>query len=202
MNSKNLYIVFFSSFDFVSTSIRKVEKVFFPNRKVFSHVGLLFHESILNKNVSSKICSKLKNEFLVIESTLSGSLNDGVKNTCGKTFFGVQVRSFNELVKHYKDDRGKIAICKITNFDLFPNRDLFNNLVLKVLYTKYENIIVNLLCIHLPFPVLKSKRMFCSELVYFILNNLNIIEKQLNPKKVSPNMFFKLVHLDKLQYIV
>ena len=202
LDKESIYVVFFSSKDFVSRSIRNLEKIWFRKRKnIFSHVGLLFHESILDKQSKMKICKPPKESFLVLESTLSGPLNDNVKNTCNRVKFGVQVRRFSDLIKSYRESKGKIAVCKIKN--LHSKGDIFNQTLKEYLDKRYEMILTNLLTVHFPIhsPVYKGS-VFCSELVCLILQRLGLISKELIPKKISPNGVFNIALLSEPIYFV
>lgn len=183
LKKTKIYLILFSSADYVSKTIKCYETLCLHKRCLFSHVGLLFSVDLLDFDFYETIC-KPKDEFLVIESTLSGVLNDNVYNTCGKTVFGVQIRSFYELLQNYQNNDSMIAVSEvITN-----NLQNFSNILRKYLNKPYEMFLANLITVHLPIiPAIKSSTFFCSELVYRILNELEVIVNKKSPKKVSPN---------------
>jgi hypothetical protein len=113
LDKTKIYIVLFSSQDPISKSIVCCESLFLFQKCKFSHAGLLFYSDILTTDFKSLICH-LNDSFLVIESTLSGLFNDNVYDTCGKSSFGVQVRSLDQLINSYNDmDECYIAVAEI-----------------------------------------------------------------------------------------
>lgn len=181
LNKNSIYLVFFSSKHLVSKCINCYERIFLRN-VYFSHVGLLFHSSLLKSNLK-KICYPI-NEYLVLESTLGGPLNDNIYNTCDKIEFGVQLRYFRNLLERYKEIKGKIAISEIKNIDL----NIFCDIIFKYINKSYDFIPTNLLTIHLPFPTFNIGGVFCSELVFRILKDMKMdIQTYKKSKKVSPN---------------
>lgn len=192
LRKDRLYVIFFSSPTTVSRCIRWYERVFIKNA-IWSHVGILFHSSVIT-HVTPLICpGKMKSgKFLVLESTMGGPLNDNVYSTCGKMEFGVQVRDFDELLISYGKDGGNIAVSRVTtiNDDMWGME--FNKCLQRYLGARYELIIPNLLTIHLPFirPI-RSKGMFCSEVVACILNDILKLSS-IKTKKVSPNKLLEL----------
>jgi hypothetical protein len=196
MNPEKLYVIFFSSDHFVSKLIKTFEKIFKKNVKV-SHVGLLFHSKhIENKSL---FCS---GNWLVLESTLGGELNDGVKTTCNKTEFGVQLRSFSDIIetKFYTS----IIISSVQNLNLNEKKREFNDLIQKYHGTKYERNPLNLFLVNIPFiPSFKNKYFFCSEFVWLFINELlklDFVKKK--SKKISPNtIFFEFRYLSEPIFI-
>jgi len=191
LDINGLYIIFFSSSDPVSRFIKKIEKIF--NKGLFSHCGLLIYSTKL------KIPCIKKEQFVVIESTMSGRLNDNVLDVCGKSYFGTQFRLLIDILQSnvYK----KIAVCKIITNQNFKISDL--NRINFYIGLKYD-LSPNLLTLHSPIPSIKTRKMFCSELVCEILKGLNLVEVE-NTKKISPNDIFKLkfinCKLDELIYL-
>lgn len=210
LDENTIYVVFFSSKDVVSTCIRKFEKIWFWKKKtLFSHVGILFHERILDVESKTKLC-RPSESFLVLESTMSGPLNDNVKNTCKRVKFGVQVRKFNSLIKHYRKNKGKIAVCKLKklnernegNEGNESQKRIFNQVLKDYLSKRYDIILTNLLTVHIPVQSIYSGRVFCSELVCLILQQLGVISNEIDPKKVSPNSVFDLTVLSEPMFFV
>lgn len=204
LDENTIYVVFFSSKDVISTCIRNFERFWFwKKRTIFSHVGLLFHENLLDTNSKQKLCKPTRN-FLVLESTLSGPLTDNVKNTCQCVKFGVQVRKFVDLIKSYRENRGKIAVCKLKNLkiDGEMQKRIFNQALKNYLDKGYEIVLTNLLTVHIPIQSIYSGRVFCSELVCLILQQLGVISKEMDPKKVSPNSVFNITVLSEPVFFV
>jgi hypothetical protein len=173
----------FSSADYVSRTIKCYETFCLRKPCMFSHVGLLFHVDLLDSVFYDAIC-KPKDEFLVIESTLSGGLNDKVYNTCGKTMFGVQIRSFYKLLQVYQNNDNVIAVSEVITNNLHN----FSNILQNYMNKPYEMFLANLITVHFPIiPAIKSSTLFCSELVYRILNELDVTINKKSPKKISPN---------------
>lgn len=200
--SKNkIYIILFSSNDPISSTITCFESFCLRHKCIFSHSGILFHSEILLPEFKFSICNP-EDSFLVIESTLSGRLNDDVYNTCGKVKFGVQIRLLNELIESYSTKNGtKIAVAEIEE-KIADLSSKFTNILQKYITRKYEYLITNLLIIHLPISSIESESVFCSELVYRILKELRINIRKKHPKKVSPNSLLKYLKLKELVYIV
>jgi hypothetical protein len=175
-----LYAVFFSSNDIVSKGIRLFECTFMKTHR-FSHVGILVHSRHLLK------CECVtKKGFLVLESTMSGNLNDGVKNICNNNFFGVQLREFSDIIntKIYN-----ITVVKLP-YEISKN---FDRIIKKFLGIGYDYNFINLLAIHVPLLQVKTKRMFCSEMAACLLKFLFLIPLSTKPKKTSPNKLFELL---------
>jgi hypothetical protein len=168
-------------------------------RCLFSHVGILFHSDILLPESKQFVCNS-ENSFLVLESTLSGKLNDDILTTCRKVKFGVQIRSFNELIFSYLEKESKIALAEIDE-NIEDLKVKFTKVIQKYITLKYERHLTNLITIHLPIPSFDSESVFCSELVYRILKDLDIDVKKKNPKKVSPNTILSCIKLKDLFFI-
>lgn len=199
LNKNRLYIILFSSSDPISKSIKCLESICLNRKCIFSHVGILFHSDILLSEFKQSICRP--NSFLVVESTLSGELNDNVYNTCKKTQFGVQVRSLDELIKVYYEKDSKIGVAEIDE-EIEELSVKFTRILHKYINMSYERYLYNLLTIHIAIPSINSKTMFCSELVYRILKDLKIVSAIKNPKKVSPNTVLRFTKLKELIYLV
>jgi hypothetical protein len=196
LDKSKLYVILFSSNDLISSTIKCFDSFFLRRKCIFSHSGILFHSNFLSPEFKFYICNP-GDSFLVLESTLSGELNDGVYDTCKKVKFGVQVRFLNELVESYSGRR--IAVSEVAD-DISSAK--FSEILRMYIDRKYEKYITNLITIHLPIPSINSKTLFCSELVYRVLKELGVRVSHKNPKKVSPNSLRQYVNLKELIYIV
>jgi hypothetical protein len=180
LDSNYMYLVFFKSSDFVSKTIQRYEKIW-GIKDPFSHVGIAIHSKFLKgcKCVDPKT-------FIILESTMSGPLNDGVRDICNNIFFGVQLRNFNDILKTFSY---QITIFKL-NYEI--NKLTIKNTIKSVLGIKYDYDIFNLLTVHVPINFKQGKKMFCSQLVCEILKELGLLKKEINSKKISPNTLMKI----------
>lgn len=203
LDNKKLYIILFSSTDQISKTIKCFESFCLKRKCMFSHVGILFHSDALSENFKKRICY-INPSFLVVESTLSGELNDNVLNTCNRTKFGVQIRSLDQLISSYDSRDGKIAIAEISDIENFLDaKTQFSFILERYLDKNYECILTNLLTIHSPLPSIETKTYFCSELVFKILTDLGVIRKNnKSPKKISPNSLLNNVKIKEIIYLV
>lgn len=185
MKRDDIGVVFFSSGDPISSTIRCFEKCFLKRDIIFSHVGFLLPSYLVNTPCSTK------SSHVVFESTMSGPLNDNVRNVCGNIEFGVQLRSFDELIKEYNESKRIIAVCFIKN-KLLPNdyEEIIKTCVKKYEGKGYEKNIFNLLSVHTSLPFTKKTGIFCSELVCEILKDLKLVNNKCESKKISPNSLF------------
>lgn len=104
-NIRPLDLLVFSGSDFVSNTIKEVEKLITGNGEI-SHVGLAINRTV---------CPSLKvhdDDIYVWESTMGGKLNDGVLDAeDNKTKFGVQVRRLRDVALAI--GKAKIGYCKL-----------------------------------------------------------------------------------------
>ncbi len=195
----SLDIILFAGTDFVSKSIRYLQK-----RRLglgdFSHVGLILKADILDKyNLDP-------DKLYVWESTSSykEKNNDVLKQ---KSSIGVQLRDFDEVIKNY---RGKVVWGQLKdNPWIISNnkteiKDIVESLFVKYQGRNYDFNIINLLSAlypkirplrtlsyklftKLPFKQKNYKsRIFCSELLAIVYKELNIFEKTLDVKTFVP----------------
>lgn len=95
-------LLLFSGGEYVSKFIKYLETVKLERMTdtpvepgAFSHVGIVVTSEILDH-------PKVKpGEIYIWESVLSGKLGDGIKNIDDATFFGVQLRDFDDLLPAY-----------------------------------------------------------------------------------------------------
>lgn len=191
LNKHEIYIIFFSTPNIISKCIKLYEWCWCENPR-FSHVGITFHTDILNEEYKIKNCNP--SGFVVLESTLSGPMNDNINNTCNKVKFGVQIRSLKKILLEYRKNDAQIAVSKIKyNIPKEKFHDVFNKSLGKVCSKTYDYDLYNLLTIHTLLPSIQNGRMFCSETVYTILISLDVKVKKKNAKKVSPDELLKYV---------
>lgn len=91
-------IILIKGGEFISNVIRFIQQntLVVPKMKdVWSHVGLVVTRELLDDKRLEP------GKLYLIESTMSGRLNDGIKNIDGNSFFGVQIRDLDKIVKKY-----------------------------------------------------------------------------------------------------
>jgi len=200
LNVNFIYVAGFRGRGVVSKTIKFVEGLFSAYAD-FTHVGILIHSSQLNQELRDENCIQI-GEWICFESTLSGKWNDDVKNSCNKTFFGVQGRKLSELINSYNGYEGYLCIARL----LIHQKPFELNINLKKhLNKKYDYNFLNLLTIHTIekkqlslvmnnicsfFGVAPTEKMFCSEFVFKFLNDCKLIpNKYINkhPKNISPS---------------
>jgi len=199
-------LVFFKGPNFVSDLIRYLEKVDASkinqyNLKVekdaFSHVGFIIRSDILDDERVHE------DGVYIFESTMSGSLGEGVYNLDGEPFLGMQIRNFDDVLAAYDSDpRSRVAIAPLKREileDLFEDDELkkkFSYLFAQYEGVKYDwnaySLLSSLLsCLRperdeLEIILGTEKWQFCSEAVASIYVKLGILPKTVNPKDVVP----------------
>jgi hypothetical protein len=202
---KPLDLICFRGNEFVSNTISKVQKLAFGNGD-WTHVGIIITADLLNFKNSNP------NKLYIWESTMSGSLGDGVNNIeTDKGFFGVQIRDFEKVINKYiKDDITKIGWCKLLNnpYELKNNEPLDEyrkrlniiKLILQNFYnkygkSKYDYKILTMFKTIFPFinkiKFLKklfhtNNMFFCSELVATIYKEIHILDESIDPESIAP----------------
>lgn len=205
---KPLDLVFFDGIGIASDLIQLVESILLYKQNKegikpgeFSHVGMLVTSEILEyPGVEDNI-------LYILESTISGYGQGNVKDISGKSFFGVQLRKFSEVVKEYEENNGtEICVGNLIGNPLLDKetdkeelKRKFSNIAKALLYTDYEYNLIGLgasLIEELrPFRDYTNKIMhternlFCSELVATILKKLNIINENVKVENVVPMDF-------------
>jgi hypothetical protein len=182
MKIRPLDTLVFKGNDFVSTSITKIEKIAFGNGD-WSHVGLVVTTDLI------PIKNGVKGKLYVWESTMSGRLTDGVYNVeTGKSKFGVQIRSLDEILA---SNTCKIGWCRLRK-NPWKKPEVQHQLKLfKKKYGKasYEYSFFPLLkTIFSCIPKSKSTnhRFFCSELVATIYQLIGLIPSNVDPEQIAP----------------
>ena len=96
---KPLDLILFKGGDFVSDLIRLIEYVDLGKNwsDGYTHSGMIVTKELLNDD-------RLEEGTLYIwESTISGKLGSGVYNIDGKSFLGVQLRKFDDVIGPYDE---------------------------------------------------------------------------------------------------
>lgn len=208
-NVKPFDLIFFKGGEVISRAIRFIQQstLGVENKEdVWSHVGIVITRELFDD-------PRLEpNKVYVGESTLSGRLNDGIKNVDNKSFFGVQIRSLDLLVKKYTtNDKTEIGWSRMKNNPFRDNskeglirqqkiRDQFT-----IMYpNRWEGIRYDLNIISLVtavFPFFKPLHwltqkidimntddwLFCSEFVFDVLQVFKFYDKRIDSSLVLPN---------------
>lgn len=183
-----MYVLFIKGHGLVAKGILLYEKLWNITSK-YTHVGLVVHKELVDNKVSDLFC--LKNDFYILESTLSGGLNDSINSSCNKIIFGPQFRSFNEFISVYSKF-GDIK-AKLVEMDKSLSLNLCN-----YLGKQYDYNILNLTMVHIPYIHYKNDKYFCSDLITSLLKDNRMVDQNINSKKVSPNKLYKLLKKNNL----
>lgn len=204
---KNFDLVVFKK-GFVSSIIILAQACFYDSLYYdkWSHVGVILTSQLLTQ---LNIPHDTDEKYFVLESTLSGKLNDGVLNIENKSHFGVNIRSLNKLLEHYEINR-EIKILSIAqSIEITPTL-LFE---LQNFYNKHKNakydysitiFIKALFNIKLLFK--HDNHFICSELVTRIYQILNLIDNKIDAEMITtfellnmPNIFEDFILIPKIQ---
>lgn len=165
----------------------------------FSHLGIIVKSDILDD-------PRLDPDTpYVFESTMSGSLTDGVYNIEGEAFLGVQLRNFDDVMRGYDSAiDSKIAIARLDRnlLDGFSNEEIktsFTEIFHRYNHIPYDFNPVSLLssifklprCLRRAAETAASSRdwLFCSELVAVVYQDMGLIPDDVNPRDVVPMDF-------------
>jgi hypothetical protein len=195
-------LVFFKGSDFVSNSIRNLQKLNNTSGD-FSHVGM-----VINSDVLSCIKNSQPNKWYIWESTMSGQWNDGIPDIeTGEGYFGTQFRSLDAVVDAYsKNPNTEIAFSSLFNNPIIKKDDESNEIytfriqqLKKQLQDTYEQFnhriydanLVNLIATIVPFcrcfrNCTRNESFFCSELVSIIYKKIGIFPWYLNEEDITP----------------
>ena len=162
----------------------------------FSHVGMLVNSEILDHPMVET------GKWYIWESTMSGSLTDGIKNVAGETFLGVQLRCLDEVVQGYlKSPKAEIAWCKLKQNPLeqFTQQSVkqrFTAVFRELDHNPYDCNIGSLFCAVYrccrPWRTgcealcMSGNWLFCSELVALIYRLFEVLPEAVNEKDVLP----------------
>jgi len=178
-------LLFFTGHGIVSNIIREAEEKEEGEGK-FSHIGMV----ICGKDFPSSHRYHSQ-DIYVFESTLGGTLNDGVQNLRKKTRFGVQLRRLSEVIGaggrglwaplHVQPAPRQVAAVVKKYEGIGYNAD-FCTLLAAVCDSEY------LLCNkRLGFD---GERLFCSELVARVFQDLGLLPIEVHPSLCTPVDFF------------
>ncbi len=191
MRKDKVHVLFFCTHGYAAKTIKAYERIFL--RKVrFNHVGIAVHTSMLG----TRGCLP-DDEFVVLESTLSGPINDGIYDVCNEVTWGVQMRRLSDLISTYKASGCLIARSECKEVD----REVLAATFKAMQNIKYETNPLNLLSIHAPFLRMESNRMFCSQFVASFLHRIGINTRAIDARFVSPNNIIQLLELKEPIYL-
>lgn len=199
-------LVFFKGADFISNSIRKLEKIN-DTRGEFSHVGM-----VINIDILPCIKNSRPGEWYIWESTMSDNpnrkLNDGVPDIeTGKGYFGTQIRSLDAIVAAYSTNpKTEIAFASLLHNPITQKLDESNEIyafriqqLKKHIRDTYEQFnhriydanLINLFSTIVPFcrclrNCRRNESFFCSELVSIIYKKIEIFPWYLNEEDITP----------------
>jgi len=195
-------VVLFRSNDLVSTLISNVQKMT-TGHGCFTHAALIVMGEFVGR-------PELGDRLLTLEITLGGKLNDGVTDIDGKVFLGVQLRYFDEVIKHSE----KVGWLKLRRNPI----EYYDQVEIKELKQKCTEVFneisgdpyVRNICILLrasignsPYTKYKKdkkgirNRFFCSELVAYVLKKIGVLDDRVNCKNVLPVDFIPDVDTNK-----
>lgn len=211
-------LIVFKGEDFVSRTIAYFEKRGKKNTKNgdFSHIGMIVTRDVLDEPMMEH------NKLYILESTVSGRFGYNVKNIHNSSFLGVQIRDFDNLIQHYDiSDHTAIAWCHLIN-NPFQNPEIKQNF--NAIYQEVNHRYYDANCFDLFSAIYPSMRtirwfvdkifrtgnfFFCSELVAYVYQKLNIYPNTIEPKNMTPD---DIIHpeedsdpipkvIDKITYI-
>ena len=195
-------LVFFKGADFVSNSIRNLQKLNHTSGD-FSHVGI-----VINSDVLPCIKNSRSGDWYIWESTMSGRWNDGIPDIeTGEGYFGTQIRSLDAVVDAYsKNPNTEIAFSSLLNNPLIQKEEESNEIytfriqqLKKQLRDTYEQFnhriydanLINLIATIVPFcrcfrNCTRNESFFCSELVSIIYKKIGVFPWYLNEEDITP----------------
>lgn len=198
-----LDVILFKGGDFVSNTIRDIERSEVKNG-AFSHSALL----IPGWAIDPQVLALDPNQWYTWEITMSGKLNDGVTDVQGRSFLGVQIRSFSAIVDKVRaNPKVKMAWLpfKTPITTLYPRDEIIRRITALYLQTKespYEFTPCILLASAIPIfrkcttKTASDRRFFCSEFVAYILKEMGILAKETQEQYVLPVDFIPGVDAD------
>jgi hypothetical protein len=174
----------------------------------FSHAGLV---------ISREVCDDPRLEhgkLYILESNLSGKLTDGVLNVDGKTYFGVQIRDFDEVIEKYNalSAETRVAVCHLnehvdplqrarrSDTEMLALRLRFNKILRRYDGRRYEFNPLSLgsaafTCLRGRIRDESEKLLgsrdwfFCSELCAAVYRDLGVLPQRVDPRNVVPTDF-------------
>lgn len=195
-------LILFKGGDYVSDLIRFTEGKFLPENSSdenmtistdpndFSHCGVAIRSDVYSPLPDGRL--------YILESTMSGRLSDGVNDIHGHSFWGVQIRDFEEVVKKYNHpDDTAIAVCHLKNPPV-PElvRKHTEEYINSVIGRRYNANPISL--IGSMFKCLRPTRdevenatkteslLFCSEMVGELYVKLGLLPQDVQPNNIVP----------------
>jgi len=196
-NIKPFDIIFFRNTSLASYLIQFVEFMTVDDYK-WSHVGVVINTDFF------PIKNGIKDELYILESTMSGKLNDGLNECENNTAkLGVQVRKLDDLVRIYNNN-GQIAWGQL-NYD----KDLYNDDIKNKcieFYNDHINDIYEICINNLFYSCLNTNTkinmnwlntktehaLFCSELITKLYKKIGILNDTINDESIAPTEFYTM----------
>lgn len=211
---QSLDLILFKGPDWVSDTIRWCQRMRLGCGD-FSHAGIIIKKDVLPND--NRI---LKDEVYILESTMSGPLaSENVKNVDGKSYFGVQIRKFDDLVQSYDNNiKTKLAWCplkeeyrQILEDDDLALKEELPKIIHKLEGTQYDANPVNLIAAILPClrvcrktadEILNSGEwLFCSEMCALVYKLVGLYPEHVKEMNVLPVDFLEGVDEDNVPTI-
>lgn len=191
---KPLDLILFKSSGKISSVISWFEKKVAPNHcGDWSHVGIVIDASMCSF-IDKRNPTTYKDDLYILESTLSTMKVGDVQNIEGRGMLGVQIRNLRDVISAYDKPTDSLIAWASLSVELTPavgetTRAIVDAFLDKYLGAKYE-LICCLSKAVLPFPlpfIHTDKRLFCSELVVRLYQDLGVVDKKIDPETVNPS---------------
>jgi hypothetical protein len=190
--------IFFKGGELVSNSIRTLQQMGnkIPHSGDFTHVGIVVTSEILDD------VHVLPGKTYIWESILGGVLGHGITNIQGKTFIGVQLRDFDQLIINYDQPNSTRIACGhlLRNpLDYEPHDQIKQRFT--DFFRKYDGAIYDFNFYSLLSSLFRCLRpcrepieeicrtekwIFCSELVALAYKHFGVYPSTINEKNVVP----------------
>lgn len=190
-------LIVFSGDDFVSKFIMDLSSYEMgKDAGHYSHCGMIISRNVLNNPKMEE------GEWYIFESTMSGKLTDGILDIYGDTFFGAQVRKFDDVMKAYDAPlHTQVRWCKFHNnpLDHMDINDVRSKM--QVLFDEYNHRMYEINLSNMFFAMFPKIRkyqpsffkkdpfVFCSELVGIIYVGLGALASTVIPMNIVPADF-------------
>jgi hypothetical protein len=212
--------ILFKGSSFLSRIILEAEKVE-SGCDAFSHVGI-----VVNRQLLPDVTQMDNNRLYLLESTMLKKEPDVVT---GKHYkFGVQIRDLEDVIRCYlSTDDTKVLWARLKNNPWYYNRPLvldhFNRFYQHIKNSLYDiNIIDLIACVNPKLRLLrdiidaiftvacriistntdpKYMFLFCSELVTMTYQEIEVLDKSINPANISPVDLLKFDIFDQMLYL-
>lgn len=213
-------LILFKGSELVSNIISALEKRGnkIPTSGDFSHVGICLKYDIL-KYIYPNHININSSSVYVWESVVSGVLGNNCYDINGKSFLGVQLRNFDDLIEKYdKSSKTAIAIGTLINNPIEKeNIDTLSARFSKI-FNKYNGQLYDYNCLSLFSSLCLCCRpcrnpieqylgtsdwLFCSELAACVYKDLGVYPDYVNPKDVVPrDLVYNEADTDKMPKII